>query len=128
MPSPVGQRRERVRIEQSVLVQDGQGGHVQGWALRAVVQAKEESLSSREALMARSLTAVLLTAWTIPYRTDLVITDRLLLGKRELHLTSYQDPENKHAELRLLCSEVQDQPIAPGATIAPSWVQQDFVQ
>jgi SPP1 family predicted phage head-tail adaptor len=107
MPTSIGLRRERIRIEASVLVSDGQGGHVQSWTLRAVVQAREEPLTNREALMAKQLTAVLQTAWTIPFRTDLAITDRFLLGARVLHLSSYQDIENRHAELRLLASEVQ---------------------
>lgn len=107
MAIPIGLRNKRVRIEQAVLVSDGQGGHTQSWALRDVVWAREEELTAREALMAKSLTAVLQTAWTIPFRTDLSATDRLLLGKRTLHLSSYQDTDGRRAELRLLASETQ---------------------
>jgi SPP1 family predicted phage head-tail adaptor len=107
MPTPIGLRRERVRLEQLVSVPDGQGGHWWGWALRAVVWAREEALTSREALMAKALTSVLQTAWTIAYRTDLSITDRLVVGARVLTLSSYQDVEGQRAELRLLAAEVQ---------------------
>jgi SPP1 family predicted phage head-tail adaptor len=107
MPTPIGERRERIRIEQSVLVSDGQGGKTQAWGLRAVVCAREETLTSREAVMAKSLTAVLMSAWTIPFRSDISITDRILLGSRVLRVTSYQDVEGRHAELRILASETQ---------------------
>lgn len=127
MPTPIGQRNQRVRIEQAILVSDGQGGHVQSWALRAVVWAREEPLSSREAVLAKTLTAVLLTAWTIPYRTDLKVTDRILCGARTIQLTSHADVEGKRAELRLLGAEAQDVP-RTGVPLVPSWMQQDFVQ
>ncbi len=107
MGMPIGFRNKRVRIERSVLVSDGQGGHTQSWALRDVVWAKEEELTSREALMAKSLTAVLMTAWTIPFRTDLSVTDQIRLGARVLRLSSYQDTDGRRAELRILASEVQ---------------------
>ena len=107
MPTPSGLRRERVRIEQLIAVLDGAGGHWWSWALRAVVWAREEALTSREALMAKQLTAVLQTAWTIPFRTDLSITDRLLVGTRVLTLNGFQDVEGHRADLRLLAAEVQ---------------------
>lgn len=107
LQTPTGQMSERVRIESSVLVPDGQGGHVQGWALRAVVWALVEPLSSTEALQAKALTATLNVALTLHYRADLSITDRILIGARVLHIASYHDPTGRHAELRVLCSEVQ---------------------
>lgn len=127
MPNPIGLRNKRVRIEAQVLVADGQGGHTVSWALRAVVWAREEPLSSREALLAKQLTAVLLSAWTIPYRTDVLVTDRILLGTRTLALTSHQDVDGHRAELRLLCSEAQDAP-RTGVPLVPTWIQQDFAQ
>lgn len=107
LQTPTGQLNERVRIEQSVLTPDGQGGHVQGWALRAVVWALVEPLTSREAVMAKELTAVLNVALTMHYRSDLSISDRILIGARVLHVSSYQDQTGRRAELRVLCSEVQ---------------------
>lgn len=107
LKTPTGQMTQSVRIESSVLVPDGQGGHTQGWALRAVVWALVEPLSSREALMAKQLTAVLNVALTLHYRSDLSVTDRILIGARVLHISSYQDPTGRRAELRVLCSEVQ---------------------
>ena len=110
MPTPAGLRRETCRLEQVNLVSDGQGGHKPGvppWLLRGIVQAREEALSSSEALLAKQVTAVLHTAWTIPYRTDISVTDRLVLGARQMQITSYQDVDARHAELRLLAAETQ---------------------
>lgn len=110
MPTPIGLRREVCRLEQVNLVSDGQGGHKPGvppWILRGIVEAREEGLSSKEALLAKTLTAVLLSAWTIPMRPDISVTDRLVCGARVIQLSSYQDVEGKHAELRLLGAETQ---------------------
>ncbi len=108
--TPTGLRNQQVRLERVVQASDGQGGTtITGYALRAVLFAAEEPLSSREALMAKQLTGVLLTAWTIPYRwpPNISISDRILAGPRVLHITAYSDPSQRRAELRVLCSEQQ---------------------
>ena len=110
MPTSIGLRREVCRLEQANQVPDGQGGHKPGvppWILRGLVQAREEALTNTETLLAKQLTAVLHTAWTIPLRADISVTDRLVCGARQIQLSSYQDVENKHAELRLLGAETQ---------------------
>jgi SPP1 family predicted phage head-tail adaptor len=106
--TPTGRRTQQVRIEKPTRVADGQGGStIPGYTLRAVVWAAEEPLSTQEALRAAQLTGVLLTAWTIPFRTDVSITDRVLAGRRVLQITGYSDPTQRRAELRILCSERQ---------------------
>lgn len=103
----IGRLNQRVRIEQPVLAADGQGGHTTTWSLLAVVWALVEPLTGKEALLASQVTAVLSTAVTIWYRSDLSVKDRILLGTRTLEIASYQDPDGRKDELRLLCSEVQ---------------------
>ncbi len=128
LQTPTGAKTQQVRIEQSVLVPDGEGGHTQGWALRAVVWALVEPLTSREALQAKQLTAVLNTALTIGFRDDVHVTDRILIRSRVLHISSYQDETGRRIELRILCSEVQDAPLVTGAVVSPSWIQAGFTQ
>lgn len=125
--TPIGRLNQRVRIEQSVQVPDGQGGHLQSWSLRAVVWALVEPLTARELLLAQQLTAVLNTAVTIWWRADIHVTDRILLGTRTLMISSYQDPTGEHDELRILCAEVQDAP-RTGVPLPSTWIQTDWVQ
>jgi len=127
--TPTGHRTQAVRIEKPTLVADGQGGHtITGWILRAVVWALVEPLSSRETQQAKVLAGVLNVALTIPYRSDLTLTDRILVGARVLHVTSYQDPTGRKIELRVLCSETQDAPLKTPPPLVPAWVQGDWVQ
>ena len=103
----IGRMNQRVRIEQAVSVTDGHGGQSTSWTARAVVWALVEPLTSREALAAQQVTAVLSTAVTIWFRDDISVKDRICLRDRTLHIESYQDPTGRRDELRLLCSEVQ---------------------
>lgn len=103
----IGQLNQRVRIEKQVLTPDGHGGNTVTYALRCVVAALVEPLTSREALQAAQTTAVLSTGVTIWYRNDISSKDRIRIGSRVLEVESYQDPDGSRDELRLMCSEVQ---------------------
>ncbi len=107
MAGPIGSRNVRARIERQVLTPDGQGGHVTTWALRGVEDICLEALTAREALQAASLNAVLASAATMNYRSDLSVTDRLRIGLRLLQVEAFQDPDGRKDDLRLLLSEVQ---------------------
>ncbi len=107
MSTPIGRLNQKIRIERPVHVADGQGGHTTTWSVRAVVWALVEPLTGREALQAAQVTAVLSTAVTIWFRDDISVTDRILLRDRTIQIESYQDPDGRRDELRLLCSEVQ---------------------
>jgi len=111
----IGEKRERVRIEQPVLTSDGQGGHTQSWALLKVVNAEIVPLGYRDALRAAQITSELALAitiwWTQPARLDstrgISVKDRVRWGSRTLQVESVQNPDGRRVELRLLCSEVQ---------------------
>lgn len=103
----LGRLNQRVRIEQAVTTTDGHGGQATTWAVRAVVWALVEPLTSREGIAAQQVTAVLSTAVTIWFRDDISVKDRICLRDRTLQVESYQDPTGRRDELRLLCSEVQ---------------------
>lgn len=101
----IGQKRTRVRIEQRVLTADSHGGSVTTWALRAVVWAHERPLSGAEALQAQQVTATRRTVLEVWYRSDLSVTDRILIGSRTLHIESLVDPTDTREELWLTCVE-----------------------
>jgi len=103
----IGEKRKRIRIEQPVLVADGQGGHTTSYALRCVVAAHERPLTGREALLAAQVTAVLSSVWEIWYRDDISVKDRIRFKTRVIEIESFQDPTDSRDELHLFCSEVQ---------------------
>jgi head-tail adaptor len=108
--STIGEKTTRVRIErENGSVVDAHGTRTPLYVLRTVVWASEDALTAKEAVFAATLEHVLVTAWTIWFRTDLSILDRLIIGARLLSIHSYQDPNQsgRRVELRLLCSEVQ---------------------
>jgi len=103
----VGEKRKRIRIEKAVSVPDGQGGHTNSFALRAVVYAHERPLSGGEALLAVQVTAVLRSVWEIWFREDVSVKDRIRYKARVLEVESYVDPTDERTELHLTCSEIQ---------------------
>ncbi len=103
----IGQKRNRVRIEQQVPVSDGQGGHTITYALRAVVNAHTRPLTGAEALRAAQVTAVLSSVVEIWWRADISVKDRIRLGARVVEIESFVDPTDTRDELHLFCSEVQ---------------------
>jgi len=103
----VGEKRKRIRIEKAVSVADGQGGHTNTYAVRAVVYAHERPLNGNEALLAAQVTAVLSSVWEIWFREDVSVKDRIRYKARVLEIESYVDPTDERKELHLTCSEVQ---------------------
>lgn len=105
--TPIGNRNTRMRIEKPTLTSDGQGGHSTSWGLLGVVWGLVEPITQRDALQATQVTAVLSSAVTIVYRSDISAKDRILIGARTLQVESYQDRDGRKDELRMLCSEIQ---------------------
>lgn len=103
----IGEKRNRVRIEQQVPVSDGQGGHTITYALRAVVAAHARPLTGAEALRAAQVTAVLSSVWEIWWRSDISVKDRIRSGTRIVEIEAVYDPTDERDELYLICSEVQ---------------------
>jgi len=125
--STIGEKRQRIRIEQAVQVSDGQGGRTTSYALRVVVNAHERPLSGAEAQRLGQLTATLASVWEIWWRSDIRVTDRIRVGTRVLEIASYQDPADDHEQLYLYCSEVQDQTRTDVPAYVP-WIQSGFTQ
>lgn len=95
------------------MARDSHGGSVVTWSTRATVWGSVSALSHRESVMAGQLTGELKSAVLIRYRSDVDITDRIIVigsatrADRTLQIESYQDPTGERVELRLLCAEVQ---------------------
>lgn len=103
----IGEFTKRIRIDRQVDTQDAQGGRVTTWVTRATCWASIQPISQSEAIRAGAETSVLLSAVTVWYRTDLDITDRIVLGARMFRILSVQDPTGNQVILRLIVAEVQ---------------------
>jgi SPP1 family predicted phage head-tail adaptor len=95
-----------IALQRRVQTKDSGGGNIVNWTTFDTVCGSAEALSYREALQTEAVTATLLTAITIYYRTDLSTTNRVLLEGRQLAIVSLQDQTGEREYLRLLCSEV----------------------
>lgn len=118
----IGNLTQRIRIERLVRSADGQGGSALSYTLRAVVWAQMTPLSAREQIMASQMTAALTEVVRIWYRSDIAVTDRIVIGSRTLQITSVQDPTGTKDELRLLCMEVQGAPAAGPTSQHQGWI------
>lgn len=103
----IGEFTKRIRIDRQVTVPDTQGGRGTSWVTRATCWASIQPISQSEAIRAGAETSVLLSAVTIWYRTDLDITDRIVLGARMFRFVSLQDPTGNQVVLRLIVAELQ---------------------
>ncbi len=103
----IGRRNQLVTIQAIARTPDGQGGNAVTYSTRGQEWALVEPMTGAEAQMAAQMTATLTTGVTIPFRTDVSVQDRIVLGSRTLQVESVQDPTARREELRLLCAEVQ---------------------
>lgn len=101
-----GARNQRVTLEyRASEAEDSHGHKTPTWAVRGVEYAKEEQLSASESIAAAQLTGTRTTAWTIPFRDDLGVTDRMRVGTRTLQVTSITNPDGRRIETRIVCTE-----------------------
>jgi SPP1 family predicted phage head-tail adaptor len=101
-----GERNQALRIEyRASETPDGQGGRTPVWALRAVEYAKEEQLTASEALQASQQTSERTTAWTIPFRDDVSVRDRIRIGSRTLQIKAVANPDGRREDTRIVCTE-----------------------
>jgi SPP1 family predicted phage head-tail adaptor len=106
MATAAGNRNQALRIEYRAGETDnGQGGRTPVWGLRAVEYAEEVQLSGSEAIAASALTAVRTTAWMIPFRSNVSVKDRILIGGRELQITGVTNPDGRREDTRIVCTE-----------------------
>ena len=113
----LGALSKRLTIQSRTTTPDSQGGRAVTYAVRAVVWGQIEALSYREALMASQVTTTYTTKVTIPFRTDVSVTDRVVHvytdtstnrpAARYFEVMSLQDPTGEQIITELFCAEVQ---------------------
>jgi SPP1 family predicted phage head-tail adaptor len=109
-PTPIGSRRELVRLQRPSTSDDGMGGQGPGaWTDVAQPWANVTPLDdrSREMLAANQITALHAYHVDIRYRTGVRPTMRLLWRDKTLQIQSLADDDQRRRRLILLCTEVQ---------------------
>ena len=101
-----GNLRQRVVIQQLTRTDDGAGGYTETWAAIATVFADVYPLKGNERYEAQQVQANLSHRVTIRYRAGVEPSMRLQYGTRILTIEAVIDPEERHRELILMCSEV----------------------
>lgn len=101
-----GNLRHRVTIQQLTRTDDGAGGYIETWTAVATVWADVYPLKGNERYEAQQVQANLSHRVTIRYRAGIVPSMRLQYGTRTLNIEAVIDPEERHRELVLMCSEV----------------------
>jgi SPP1 family predicted phage head-tail adaptor len=109
---PIGQRREKVALQQAVVEDDGLGGQtVLRWQTIGEPWAQVAALDERtkEALAAQAITARHGYHVTIPYRTDVAVTPslRVIVRDTTMQIHSVTDDEGRRRRLVLQVGEVQ---------------------
>lgn len=102
-----GNLRYRVTLQQFTQIDDGGGGHTEGWADVAAVWASVDPLIGKERYEAQQIQATLSHKIKMRYRAGVKPSMRVLFGVRVFNILSPPiDPEERHRELHLLCEEV----------------------
>lgn len=102
----IGNLRHRVTIQQLTRTDDGAGGYTETWTAIATVWADVYPLKGQERYDAQQVKANLSHRVTIRYRAGVEPSMRLQYGARTLNIEAVIDPEERHRELILMCSEV----------------------
>ena len=108
--TPIGRRRHKIAIQQSVTAEDGMGGRqVLRWQAIAEPWAAITPLDERtkEALAAQQITSRHAYHVDIRYRADITPQMRVQWGEKILEIHSITDDEAKGRRLILQCGEVQ---------------------
>lgn len=101
-----GDYRHLVTIQQPVETTDDLGQPVTTWSNVATVHAAVEPLEGRELFAAQAVRAETTTRVRIRYRSGITPKHRLVYAGRVLNILSVIDPDERHREIVLLCSEV----------------------
>lgn len=92
-----GDLRTLIDIEFPTRVSDGRGGfRTTGWTSRGTSWAKAELMTMREQLLYQDLRTVFFRKFTLRYRSDVLITDRILLDSKAYNIRSLDDVDYYH--------------------------------
>jgi SPP1 family predicted phage head-tail adaptor len=108
--TPISSKHRRITLQNAAgsPVPDGEGGYTQAWTDLATVDARvaPASQSSLERITAGTAITAATHEVRIAYRAGISTSTRILLDGRQLNIVSIQDPEERHVELILVCTEV----------------------
>lgn len=97
---------KRVTLQSVSRVSDGAGGWMETWADTATVWGHVAPLSGREATYAQSLAGEVSHKVTIRYRAGITPRQRVQYGDRVFEVSAVLDPDEKHEQLELYCTEL----------------------
>lgn len=100
-----GHLRHSVTLQERTTDQDETGAQIETWADVATVWGAVEPLSGRELFTAQQVKAEVTAQITIRYRSGISATMRIVFEGRLYNILAVIDPEERHRELQLLCSE-----------------------
>ncbi len=100
-----GELRQRIRIEQPVLSDDGLGGHARSWEEVTTVWAHIHPVSRRERLVDGQLSSVVTHRIVIRYRSGITAAMRVLFGNRVFTIRAVIQPEHRKTTLEILAAE-----------------------
>lgn len=102
----IGKLRHAIELQQEQRTPDGGGGFVRTWQTVARVRAAVEPLTGSERWRAEQVQANVSHRVTIRYRPGITTDMRVKFGARVFLITAVIDPEERHRELQLLCTEL----------------------
>ena len=100
-----GSLRHRVELQKATYAQDGVGEPIETWATYAKRWAAVEPLSGRELLQAQQVNSEATIRVRLRFVSGVTQQQRLLHNSRTLEIVSVIDPQERNAELELLCKE-----------------------
>lgn len=100
-----GKLRHRITIQKATEAPNAYGEMVQTWGTFATVSASVEPLRGRELWAAGGQQARVTTRIRIRYLRGVTSKMRVLFGSRAFEIESIIDPEERNAEMQLMCQE-----------------------
>lgn len=103
-----GDLDQRVTLQQAVETRDSGGGVEVTWqnlTTNPTVWAQVRPLSGREAYRARQVIATATHSVRIRNRSDVTPKMRVVHGSKVLNIEAVQDPDTRHEETVLICTE-----------------------
>jgi SPP1 family predicted phage head-tail adaptor len=103
-----GKLRHKVTLEQLDTGQDSAGAVERSWSdFARDIWASVEPLSGREYFQAQQVASETSVRVRIRYRSGVLPTMRVVYGDRRFEILAVIDPEERHRELQLMCSETR---------------------
>lgn len=102
-----GEMRQRITVERCTSSLDAVGQPTLVWTTRvASLPAKVESVAGGETIRGRQVLATATTLFTVRYRSDVSVKDRVSYEGRTLGILRAGDPYGDRRELRIEAAEI----------------------